>query len=93
MNLQSIKHKFNLGTMDLSEIKWLIDTVEQQQKEFAYLSESSTETDTIISSLEAENKRLSEKIQAYERKTKWKVFEEDLKIAQELALLKGEMSG
>ncbi|WP_163183317.1 hypothetical protein [Neobacillus sedimentimangrovi] len=79
MNIQTIKHNFKLGRMDLSEIDWLIKTVEIQQKEIDRLFE--------------DNQKLRNQIQVFKAKTTWRVYEENLKLAQELALLKGEMSG
>lgn len=79
MSIQTIKHNFKLGRMDLSEIDWLIKTVEIQQKEIDRLFE--------------DNQKLRHQIHVFKAKTTWRVYEENLKLAQELALLKGEISG
>ncbi|WP_374718245.1 hypothetical protein [Neobacillus sp.] len=79
MNIQTIKHNFKLGQMDLSEIAWLIKTVEHQQ--------------LVIDGLFEDNQKLRNQIKVFKAKTTWRVYEENLRLAQELALLKGEISG
>lgn len=93
MNLQTIKQNFKRGQMDIKEIGWLINELERTQQEFASMDESVSEFDTIIPELEKENKKLREQIQDFKRKSTWPIYEENLKLAQELALIKGEMSG
>jgi len=121
MDLAMIKHKFGLGSMNIDEIKLLIDTVEKQQVELvegkrreesyidgieeveAMLSMANNEIEgyklqeTLLLERLKKNAKL---IQNYKCKTTYKVYEENLRLAQEntelkqeLALIKGEMSG
>jgi hypothetical protein len=46
-----------------------------------------------VEMLREDNQKLRNQIQVFKTKTTWRVYEENLKLAQELALLKGEMSG
>jgi hypothetical protein len=40
-----------------------------------------------------QNKKLRQQIHSFRCKTTFRVYEENLKLAEELALIKGEMSG
>lgn len=40
-----------------------------------------------------QNKKLRQQIHSFRCKTTYRVYEENLKLAEELALIKGEMSG
>lgn len=40
-----------------------------------------------------QNKKLREQIHSFRCKTTFRVYEENLRLAEELALIKGEMSG
>lgn len=93
MNLQTIKHNFKLGVMKIEEIGWLIKELEQTQQEFASMDESVAEFDTDIRQLQEENKKLQETIREFKRKSTWAIYEENLEMAQKLALIHGEMSG
>ena len=46
-----------------------------------------------VEMLREDNQKLRLRIHEYRSKTTWRVYEENLRLAQELALLKGEMSG
>lgn len=52
MNLPSIQANFNRGQMSIDEIKWLIDTVEKQEREYVTLSQSIEEDDAMIQHLQ-----------------------------------------
>lgn len=51
------------------------------------------ELENELEMLREDNKKLRLRIREYRSKTTWKVYEENLRLAQELALLKGEISG
>jgi predicted RNase H-like nuclease (RuvC/YqgF family) len=71
-----------------SEINWLIDTVERQQQEYATLSESIAEDDAIIQQLREENENLHEQLSKVKCKRWYPVYEENLRMAQEIDRLK-----
>ena len=78
----------------------LVKKVEQQQKELseAHCRELSyiddiEQMEGMLSQANQENKLLFEKLQNCRRKTTYAVYEENLKLAEQLALIKGEMSG
>lgn len=83
MDIQQIKHNFKLGKMDLSEIEWLINTVEQYQLQETYLLGR-------LEKLTLEYKQLKQdrRLIAF-----YEMAEENLRLAQELANLKAVMSG
>lgn len=99
MDLKIIKHNFQLGTMKLNDIEALIKKVEQQQKNNLVLSQ-------MLNTEQVKNSILQDKLVRIEKEfasMDESVTEcdmiiaqlqgENLRIAQELALLKGEMSG
>jgi hypothetical protein len=103
MNIQTVKENFNRGRMDLKEIKWLIDSYEQQQNEYITLSQSIGEDDGIIEQLQEELKQYKlqealllgriKKIEQCSRfKSYLKIEEENLKMFKELAELKAVIS-
>lgn len=48
MNIQTIKNGFNRGQMQIEEIKWLIDSLEQLQAENGVMAEKHAEKDMAI---------------------------------------------
>ena len=81
-------------------IELLIKKAEQQQKELneAHCRELSyiddiEQMEGMLSQANQENKILLEKLQNCKRKTTYAVYEENLRLAKELALIKGEMPG
>jgi hypothetical protein len=122
MNLAKIKENFNFGSMNIQDIKLLIDTVEQQSEEIekgkfaivenCQLRRKLLQADDRIKELETyaidlnetiftlnmneerhleQNKKLTLKIRDFRTKTTYRVYEENLKLAQEVARLKGEV--
>lgn len=105
MNVSELKEKFNRGRMDIKEIKWLIDRVEQLDKEFVLMSLSVAECDAMIAQLQEEvtqyqaqekllldkNKKQAEQIVHLRAKTTFKVYEENLVLVQEIVQLKKEL--
>lgn len=100
MKIQNIRAKFEMGQMDLSEIKWLIETVERLQncndttnQDGKQLKETIDRQQNEIKELQEEVKELRQKICKFHRKTRFQVYEENLRLSRELAELKGELPG
>lgn len=78
----------------------LVRKVEQQQKELneghcrelSYIDDIE-QMEGMVAQANQENQRLLDKLLNCKSKTTYKVYEENLAFAQELALIKGEMSG
>jgi signal transduction histidine kinase len=68
--------------------KDLINLAEQQQQEFATLSESIAEDDAMIQQLRQENETLRLELKILKCKKWYPVYEENLRMAQELDRLK-----
>ncbi|MCD4838145.1 hypothetical protein LRS37_04520 [Neobacillus sedimentimangrovi] len=51
------------------------------------------ELENELEMLREDNQKLRNQIQVFKAKTTWRVYEENFRLALELALLKGEMSG
>lgn len=99
MDLKKIKHNFKLGIMKLKDIEDLIKKVDQLQKNNFVLSQT-------INSEQVKNRILQDKLERIEKEFASmdesvaecdtiiaQLQEGNLRLAQELALLKGEMSG
>jgi hypothetical protein len=74
----------------LKELKKRAEWVKQCPMEAAEMIEELKGNEEIL--LE-QNKKLRQQIHSFRRKTTYRVYEENLKLAEELALIKGEMSG
>lgn len=61
--------------------------------EITQLKERIAELENSKEILMEQNKKLRQQIHSFRCKTTYRVYEENLKLAEELALIKGEMSG
>jgi hypothetical protein len=68
----------------------LMEILKKSNREYQTTIESLIESEEIL--LE-QNKKLRQQIHSFRCKTTYKVYEENLKLMEELALIKGEMSG
>jgi hypothetical protein len=90
-----MKHKSYEETIEL-----LVRKLEHQQnelkeaqcRELSYLDDIE-QMEGMLSQANQRNEQLQEKLLNCKRKTTYAVYEENLKLAEELALIKGEMSG
>jgi hypothetical protein len=61
--------------------------------EISYLKKRISDLEIATEVILEQNKKLRQQIQYFRCKTTYRVYEENLKLAEELALIKGEMSG